>query len=284
MPGVHDGRRVVSRCEEWRPIPGFEVRYEVSNRGRVRSIARVVICRNGTPKPFKAQVKKSHKCKGYPHVVLYDDAGKRLNRYVHVLVCAAFHGPKPAEDYQVRHLNGDQTDNRAENLAWGTQSDNMIDRVIHGRDQFASRTACSQGHEYTETNTHWFISSTGRPARSCRACIRERGAKRRRRRGVPVREFKTHCPRGHEYSSENTYVYNGCRTCRTCSREGARRRWEQQKPGPRPLATHCIHGHPFDETNTYFRPSGGRSCRICMQAGDRRYKARQKAKRSEVKV
>lgn len=273
----------MSRCV-WRPIKGFGDRYEVSDDGRVRSIARVVTCRNGVPKTFKQQELSRSMVQGtYWKVVLYGDDLKRHNRNVHVLVCEAFHGDRP-EGQQVRHLNGISTDNRAENLAWGTQSENMIDRVLHGRDQFASRTACSRGHEYTETNTHWFISSTGRPARSCRACIRERGAKRRRQRGVPVREFKTHCPQGHEYSSENTYVYNGCRTCRTCSREGARRRWEQQKPGPRPLATHCIHGHPFDETNTYFRPSGGRSCRICMQAGDRRYKARQKAKRSEVKV
>ena len=91
---------------EWRPIPGFEERYEVSSDGRVRSIARVVTCRNGAPKTFKAQEKKQHMCKGYPHVVLYDDAGVRINRYVHVLVCAAFHGPKPTEAHQVRHING----------------------------------------------------------------------------------------------------------------------------------------------------------------------------------
>lgn len=28
---------------------------------------------------------------------------------------------------------------------------------------------------------------------------------------------KTHCPQGHEYTPENTYVYRGRRQCRTCS-------------------------------------------------------------------
>ena len=29
--------------------------------------------------------------------------------------------------------------------------------------------------------------------------------------------------------------------------------------------THCKHGHLFDYVNTYFRPTGGRSCRACLQ-------------------
>ncbi len=34
---------------------------------------------------------------------------------------------------------------------------------------------------------------------------------------------KTHCPAGHEYTSENTYTKpDGARECRTCRREGAR--------------------------------------------------------------
>ncbi len=30
--------------------------------------------------------------------------------------------------------------------------------------------------------------------------------------------FKTHCPRGHAYSAENTYTYKRRRNCRTCAR------------------------------------------------------------------
>jgi hypothetical protein len=33
---------------------------------------------------------------------------------------------------------------------------------------------------------------------------------------------KTHCPRGHAYSEENTYLFRGRRRCKACSRERCR--------------------------------------------------------------
>lgn len=36
------------------------------------------------------------------------------------------------------------------------------------------------------------------------------------------------------------------------------------------IKTHCGQGHPFDEQNTYLPPSGGRHCKACMKARDRK--------------
>lgn len=52
--------------------------------------------------------------------------------YIHQAVCRAFHGPKPGPEYQVRHLDGDRNNNRADNLAWGTKAENEADKVRHG--------------------------------------------------------------------------------------------------------------------------------------------------------
>ncbi len=50
---------------------------------------------------------------------------------LHTLVLLAFIGPKP-EGMQACHRNGIRTDNRPENLYWGTPQHNINDRETHG--------------------------------------------------------------------------------------------------------------------------------------------------------
>lgn len=71
--------------------------------------------------------------KGYMRVQI---AGK--DRYIHRLVVSAFKGGIP-EGLQVRHLDGDPSNNRLNNLRVGTQSDNELDKRRHGKDPRGSR-------------------------------------------------------------------------------------------------------------------------------------------------
>jgi hypothetical protein len=41
------------------------------------------------------------------------------------LVCEAFHGPSPADKPVCMHLDENARNNRPENLAWGTQKENL---------------------------------------------------------------------------------------------------------------------------------------------------------------
>jgi len=44
----------------------------------------------------------------------------------------------------------------------------------------------------------------------------------RRGDGWKVFGLRTHCPEGHPYDEENTYVYKGKRSCRSCRRDSTR--------------------------------------------------------------
>lgn len=59
--------------------------------------------------------------------------GKSFSRTIHTLVAKAFHGPKPSEKHEARHLDGNTDNNSADNIAWGTRSENSADRTRHGR-------------------------------------------------------------------------------------------------------------------------------------------------------
>ena len=56
--------------EEWRPIPGYEGHYEVSNKGRVRSLTRLVEDKHGVrQKRYGKVLVTSLNRWGYPQVV-----------------------------------------------------------------------------------------------------------------------------------------------------------------------------------------------------------------------
>ena len=65
------------------------------------------------------------------YVFLYDGQGNSKKMYVHRLVLMAFVG-FPKEGQECRHLNDIPSDNRIENLAWGTRLENAADKRRNG--------------------------------------------------------------------------------------------------------------------------------------------------------
>jgi hypothetical protein len=154
--------------DEWRPLAGYEGLYEVSSDGQVRSLDRIT----NDGRHLKGRALKAHANKergGYLNVSPSKD-GVQHSMRVHKLVAAAFLGPQP-DGTEIRHLNGNPADNRAENLAYGSRSENQLDSVEHGTQVNARKTRCPQGHEYTPENT--YIQPGG--GRICRTCLREYG-------------------------------------------------------------------------------------------------------------
>jgi hypothetical protein len=113
---------MTSEIERWISIPGYEGIYEVSDAGRIRSLPRVD-CREQRRagkiiKPYRDGKK------GYVAVSLVKN-GVSTRRKVHRLVAAAFCARGTDAD-QVNHKNGKPNDNRACNLEWCTQRENII--------------------------------------------------------------------------------------------------------------------------------------------------------------
>lgn len=116
--------------ETWKAVEGYEGIYEVSDHGRVRSRWTV----GGIP-PSKIgnrwRVLKGSRHKlGYVAVSLRHTDGRFDKPWVHRLVAKAFCSQDEGKN-EVRHLDGNPRNNRAENLKWGTHAENGGDIVRH---------------------------------------------------------------------------------------------------------------------------------------------------------
>lgn len=97
--------------EKWKPVVGYEGRYEVSDLGRIRS------------KWFDKILKPQGMNTGYKLISLTVNR-KHKNALVHRLVAHAFLESIEGKKL-VNHKNGDKSDNRAVNLEWCTYSENI---------------------------------------------------------------------------------------------------------------------------------------------------------------
>lgn len=115
--------------------------------------------------------------RGYRHYALQRDGGT-VTRLAHSLVAAAFIGPRPPVPpgearIEVRHMDGNRTNNHAANLRYGTSRQNTLDSIEHGTHTSLAQKAqthCKRGHEYTPENTAIAPSGKGVLVRNCRKC------------------------------------------------------------------------------------------------------------------
>lgn len=144
--------------EEWRTVAGWDA-YSVSNLGQIWSSPRAT--------SHGGLIRANADRDGHLYVRLSQN-GSDATKRVHALVAIAFLGSRPSGQ-QVRHLDGNPAHNNVLNLAWGTASENALDRVRHGRHYNAVKTHCPSGHPYSDIRNKW-------NARLCKTCRRERAS------------------------------------------------------------------------------------------------------------
>ena len=140
----YSGCAVYLDDEQWVPAiyHGQEFNsYEVSSRGRVRSLDRIdrvgrhlmgkmlKLCRS-----FVIHVGGRH----YLQVSLYYKNGMPIKASVHRLVLESFVGSCPT-GMECCHSNGNPEDNQLTNLRWDTRMNNMQDSIAMGLQAYGSR-------------------------------------------------------------------------------------------------------------------------------------------------
>lgn len=128
--------------ELWMDIHGYEGLYQVSTKGRVKSLS---YKNTGDEKLFVEKLDT----RGYVQVMLTKD---KLNRtyLLHRLVAQAFIS-NPENKPQINHINGIRTDNRLENLEWVTNRENCS----HGAKLRGEKTSAYTGVSWCKIKNKW---------------------------------------------------------------------------------------------------------------------------------
>lgn len=107
-------------AEIWKPIAGYNGKYEISSFGRVKSHAYTSV----------RFIREQLAGKGYPKVSLRKD-GKTQQHYIHRLVAEAFLD-NPEQKTEVNHIDGNKRNNHVQNLEWVSRKENQMHAFNNG--------------------------------------------------------------------------------------------------------------------------------------------------------
>lgn len=114
---------IYNDLQEWKPIPGTDNMYEASNWGNIRSADRIVAhAKSGKLKLTGRVLKMTMSNEDYFYITICMNAN-RVKHNVHVLIAAAFLGPRP-EGYHVDHGDRNRQNNHIKNLSYKTVFNN----------------------------------------------------------------------------------------------------------------------------------------------------------------
>lgn len=148
--------------EIWKPVKGYEGKYEVSTYGRIRSLIgsggedRVCIL-----KPYIAKTLSIN----YKRVGLWKNQQNTV-RFVHRLVAETFI-PNPLNKPFINHIDNDPHNNHVDNLEWCTQQENIQHSLKQGRrpqntqqvmQQFAEDKKAETEQKYKTLLGHYFVA------------------------------------------------------------------------------------------------------------------------------
>lgn len=126
--------------EIWKPVVGYEGLYEISNKGRVKSLYKY----KGTTQRILSP-RDNQNGYHYLSVSLYKNKSSH-HKYIHRLVAQAFI-PNPKKKSQINHIDNNTLNNNSQNLEWCTPKENSLHRKKYGRGASRERHGMSKLYE-----------------------------------------------------------------------------------------------------------------------------------------
>lgn len=126
----------MKEIEIWKDVIGYEGLYQVSNIGRVKTLAKIRTgleyrTKKTTYRQYKEKLMSQCIMRTYYAVVLRKD-GAYKTHLVHRLVAKAFI-QNPENKPNVNHIDFNPLNNHLSNLEWCTQYENIHHTIRHGR-------------------------------------------------------------------------------------------------------------------------------------------------------
>ena len=116
--------------EIWKDVVGYEGLYQISNLGRVKSLARKIDHVKYIEDRGDVIMSPFLNAHGYFTVMLSKNGKKKQHR-IHQMVAKAFIS-NPENKEMINHIDCNKQNNRVENLEWCTNSENQLHAIAHG--------------------------------------------------------------------------------------------------------------------------------------------------------
>ena len=116
--------------EIWKPVFCATL-YEVSSMGRLRSLDKYILRKDGVKSFMKGKILKVREWDGYKLLNLKLNDGKKITMRVHQIVYHSFNDTFPTRGKVVDHIDGDRSNNKLNNLQFISYTENTVRGKIH---------------------------------------------------------------------------------------------------------------------------------------------------------